>query len=133
MRTGSTIGSLLNATFGNAVELILGIIALKEGLIRVVQGNEKKKIDKKVVLLLTLFFFVLCSLHLGIHPVKHPLGMCTSMLLLVLILFLIDSMDVCRFLDFASFLAVPPDRNRRLTISVRNILAFRVKERKKKS
>jgi calcium/proton exchanger cax len=29
----------LNATFGNAVELILGIIALKEGLIRVVQGN----------------------------------------------------------------------------------------------
>lgn len=61
MRTGSTIGSLLNATFGNAVELILGIIALKEGLIRVVQGNEKKKIDKKVVLLLTLFFF--CSLQ----------------------------------------------------------------------
>lgn len=39
MRTGSTIGSLLNATFGNAVELILGIIALKEGLIRVVQGK----------------------------------------------------------------------------------------------
>lgn len=38
LRTGSTIGSLLNATFGNAVELILGVIALKEGLIRVVQG-----------------------------------------------------------------------------------------------
>jgi hypothetical protein len=29
----------LNATFGNAVELILGMIALKQGLIRVVQGN----------------------------------------------------------------------------------------------
>ncbi|CEP10019.1 hypothetical protein [Parasitella parasitica] len=39
LRSGSTIGALLNATFGNAVELILGVIALKEGLIRVVQGN----------------------------------------------------------------------------------------------
>lgn len=39
LRSGSTIGALLNATFGNAVELILGIIALKEGLIRVVQGK----------------------------------------------------------------------------------------------
>lgn len=38
LRSGSTIGALLNATFGNAVELILGVIALKEGLIRVVQG-----------------------------------------------------------------------------------------------
>jgi len=33
----------LNATFGNAVELILGMIALKEGLVRVVQGNAEKK------------------------------------------------------------------------------------------
>jgi Ca2+:H+ antiporter len=29
----------LNATFGNAVELILGFIALKQGLIRVVQAS----------------------------------------------------------------------------------------------
>lgn len=37
--TGQAIGALLNASFGNAVELILGIIALTEGLITVVQGN----------------------------------------------------------------------------------------------
>ena len=49
LRTGSTIGSLLNATFGNAVELILGVIALKEGLIRVVQGS-----------LLNGLFFIMC-------------------------------------------------------------------------
>jgi Ca2+:H+ antiporter len=41
LRSGSTIGALLNATFGNAVELILGVIALKEGLIRVVQGTKR--------------------------------------------------------------------------------------------
>lgn len=37
--SGPTIGALLNATFGNVVELILGVIALKDGMIRVVQGN----------------------------------------------------------------------------------------------
>lgn len=30
----------MNATFGNAVELILGVVALDKGLIRVVQGNQ---------------------------------------------------------------------------------------------
>ncbi|OZJ03019.1 hypothetical protein BZG36_03965 [Bifiguratus adelaidae] len=39
LRAGSTIGGLLNATFGNAIELILGLVALKEGLIRVVQAS----------------------------------------------------------------------------------------------
>lgn len=36
--TGQTIGGLLNATFGNAVELIVSIIALKNDQIRIVQA-----------------------------------------------------------------------------------------------
>lgn len=36
---GQTIGGLLNATFGNAVELIVSIIALREGQIRIVQAS----------------------------------------------------------------------------------------------
>lgn len=36
--TGQTIGGLLNATFGNAVELIVSIIALKENQVRIVQA-----------------------------------------------------------------------------------------------
>ncbi|KAL7747286.1 hypothetical protein RI367_007340 [Sorochytrium milnesiophthora] len=39
LRTNQTIGGLLNATFGNAVELIVSIIALRSGLIRVVQAS----------------------------------------------------------------------------------------------
>ncbi|KAM3696000.1 hypothetical protein ACJW31_06G004600 [Castanea mollissima] len=35
--TGPTVGGLLNATFGNATELIISIFALKSGLIRLVQ------------------------------------------------------------------------------------------------
>ena len=37
MHTNDNIGGLLNATFGNATELIISIFALKEGLLRVVQ------------------------------------------------------------------------------------------------
>jgi Ca2+:H+ antiporter len=36
---GETVGGLLNATFGNAVELIVSIIALKENQIRIVQAS----------------------------------------------------------------------------------------------
>ncbi|KAI9595788.1 hypothetical protein BDF19DRAFT_440073 [Syncephalis fuscata] len=39
LRFGETIGGLLNATFGNAVELIIAIVAIKDGLIRVVQAS----------------------------------------------------------------------------------------------
>lgn len=37
--TGPTIGSLLNATFGNAAELIITFVALREGLIGIVKAS----------------------------------------------------------------------------------------------
>ncbi|CAG8816785.1 12247_t:CDS:2, partial [Racocetra persica] len=36
---GEAVGGLLNATFGNAVELIIAIVALAKGQIRVVQAS----------------------------------------------------------------------------------------------
>ncbi|KAL9540838.1 hypothetical protein MBANPS3_009469 [Mucor bainieri] len=54
LRSGSTIGALLNATFGNAVELILGVIALKEGLIPSVLGS----ILSNLLLVLGFCFFL---------------------------------------------------------------------------
>lgn len=38
-RTGSTVGSLLNVTFGNAGELLVGFFALRQGLDRVVKAS----------------------------------------------------------------------------------------------
>ncbi|PHZ11627.1 calcium/proton exchanger [Rhizopus microsporus ATCC 52813] len=58
LRSGSTVGALLNATFGNAVELILGIIALKEGLIRVVQASILGSILSNILLVLGFCFFL---------------------------------------------------------------------------
>src|SRR3954451_24820646 len=37
--TGPTLGGLLNGTFGNAAELIIGIIALSKGLNEIVQAS----------------------------------------------------------------------------------------------
>jgi Ca2+:H+ antiporter len=37
--TGSTVGSLLNATFGNAPELIISLVALQAGLLDVVKAS----------------------------------------------------------------------------------------------
>ena len=38
-RTGPTIGGLLNATFGNAAELIIAIVALRAGLVDLVKAS----------------------------------------------------------------------------------------------
>jgi Ca2+:H+ antiporter len=37
--TGPTIGGLVNATFGNATELVLGLVALRAGLVEVVKAS----------------------------------------------------------------------------------------------
>lgn len=39
IRTGETVGGLLNATFGNAPELIISLMALKAGLLDVVKAS----------------------------------------------------------------------------------------------
>lgn len=57
-RLGQGIGALINASFGNAVELIVGVIALKEGLLVVVQSSLIGSILSNL-LLVTGFCFLL--------------------------------------------------------------------------
>lgn len=54
--TGQTIGGLLNATFGNAVELIVSVIALKENQIRIVQASMLGSILSNLLLVLGCCF-----------------------------------------------------------------------------
>ncbi|KAI8830000.1 Sodium/calcium exchanger protein-domain-containing protein [Chytriomyces cf. hyalinus JEL632] len=56
MRTGPTIGGLLNATFGNAVELILSVFALREGLLDVVKASIIGSILSNLLLVLGFCF-----------------------------------------------------------------------------
>jgi len=56
MHTSQSLGGLLNATFGNAVEIIISIIALKDGLIRVVQSSLVGSILSNLLLVLGMAF-----------------------------------------------------------------------------
>lgn len=49
-KLGQTIGGLMNATFGNAVELIVSIVALREGQIRIVQASMLGSILSNILL-----------------------------------------------------------------------------------
>jgi Ca2+:H+ antiporter len=58
LRVGQSIGCLLNATFGNAVELIVCIIALTKGEIRVVQASLLGAIISNILLIIGMSFVI---------------------------------------------------------------------------
>ncbi|EGE06293.1 calcium ion transporter Vcx1 [Trichophyton equinum CBS 127.97] len=54
---GETLGGLLNATFGNAVELIVSIVALSKNEIRIVQSSMLGSVLSNILLVLGCCFF----------------------------------------------------------------------------
>jgi Ca2+:H+ antiporter len=58
MRTGDAIGGLLNATFGNAPELIIAFVALKAGYLDMVRASLVGSILANLLLALGLAFFM---------------------------------------------------------------------------
>ena len=57
-RTGDAVGGLLNATFGNAPELIISFVALKAGLFDMVRASLIGAILANILLALGLAFFL---------------------------------------------------------------------------
>ncbi len=57
-RVGPGVGGLLNATFGNATELIISLFALRAGLYEVVKASISGSIIGNVLLVLGLSMFV---------------------------------------------------------------------------
>mmetsp|Transcript_45670 Transcript_45670/g.97547 ORF Transcript_45670/g.97547 Transcript_45670/m.97547 type:complete len:409 (+) Transcript_45670:54-1280(+) len=58
MHTGELIGGLLNATFGNAVEMIVTVQALRAGLVEVVQGSLLGSVLSNLLLVLGTAFLL---------------------------------------------------------------------------
>lgn len=58
MRTGDAIGGLLNATFGNAPELIIALVALKAGYLDMVRASIIGAILANLLLALGVAFFI---------------------------------------------------------------------------
>ncbi|PQE33902.1 Calcium proton exchanger protein [Rutstroemia sp. NJR-2017a WRK4] len=65
MKLGETLGGLLNASFGNAVELIVSIVALRQGQVRIVQSSMLGSILSNSLLVLGC-----CFLAGGIHNTR---------------------------------------------------------------
>lgn len=57
-KLGKTLGGLLNATFGNAVELIVSIVALKDNQIEVVQASMLGSILSNILLVMGMCFLL---------------------------------------------------------------------------
>lgn len=76
---GPRIGGLLNATFGNAVELIISIFALKAGLIAVVLASLTGSVIGNLLLVGGLSFFVgglkYKRQRFDIHDASHNAGL----------------------------------------------------------
>ena len=58
LRTNDSVGGLLNATFGNAPELIIGMVALRAGLLDMVRASLIGAILANLLLALGLSFFL---------------------------------------------------------------------------
>ncbi|KAM6514132.1 Vacuolar calcium ion transporter [Fusarium falciforme] len=65
LRLGETMGGLLNATFGNAVELIFSIVALKEKHIDIVQASMLGSILSNLLLVMGMCFLFGGIIHRG--------------------------------------------------------------------
>ncbi|EXV05795.1 calcium/proton exchangerprotein [Metarhizium robertsii] len=64
-KLGQAMGGLLNATFGNAVELIVSIVALKDGQIVVVQSSMLGSILSNLLLVMGMCFLFGGLVHRG--------------------------------------------------------------------
>lgn len=117
LRTGPGVGGLLNATFGNATELIIAFFALRAGLIDVVKASITGSIVGNILFVLGLAIFL--------GGLKYPVqrfnvtvaGLNTSLLILAVVSLLIPA-------GFAATHPVPlaPERLQFLSLLVALVL-----------
>ena len=85
LQSNPTVGGLVSATFGNSIELIIAIIALRQGLIEVVRGSIIGSIIGNILLLIGL------SIMIGGFKFKHQrfnkeaIGVSSTMLIIAVV------------------------------------------------
>jgi len=83
--TGPGIGGFLNASFGNAPELIIALLAVGDGLPRVVRGTITGSVVSNVLLVLGLALFLGGDGELDGRSLRLQLGTVVGAVLLVLV------------------------------------------------
>jgi Ca2+:H+ antiporter len=91
-RTGSTVGGLLNATFGNAAELIIAMVALLAGKLEIVKASITGSILSNLLLVLGLSIFLGGLRYLRQNFNAQAAGLSASLLTLTLIAFMLPTL-----------------------------------------
>lgn len=121
IRAGSTIGGLLNATFGNATELIIAFFALKAGKLEVVKASITGSILGNILLVLGLAVFLGGLKHkTQVFNAKNA-GILTSLLTLSVLGLMIPAVFDLASVNFAN-VAQPADLDFRLSVAVAIVL-----------
>ncbi|MDQ3138248.1 MAG: calcium/proton exchanger [Gemmatimonadota bacterium] len=84
-RTGPTVGGLLNATFGNAAELIIAIVALRAGLVDLVKASITGSILGNLLLILGLALIAAGTKRSELKFNRTNAGMSSGMLALAVV------------------------------------------------
>jgi Ca2+:H+ antiporter len=84
-RTGPTMGGLLNATFGNAAELIIAIVALRAGLVELVKASITGSILGNLLLILGLSLIAGSRKSSMVRFNRTSAGMSSAMLALAVV------------------------------------------------
>ncbi|WP_423410651.1 calcium/proton exchanger [Heyndrickxia sp. MSNUG] len=96
--TGPRIGGLLNATFGNAVELIISIFALKAGLVGVVLASLTGSVLGNLLLVAGLSFFVggikYKRQHFNVYDARHNSALLMFAVIVAFVIPEVFSMDM---------------------------------------
>ncbi|NTU81577.1 MAG: calcium/proton exchanger [Chloroflexales bacterium] len=104
IHTGPKVGGLLNATLGNAAELIISIVALSQGKIELVKASITGSILGNLLLILGLSL-LLGGLRHGIQRFdRQAAGVAASMMTLAVIGLIIPTMfEVLRSIELGQF------------------------------
>ena len=97
--TGPKLGGLLNATLGNAAELIIAIIAIREGLLTLVLASITGSILGNILLILGLSFVLGGAKHGAQKFDRTQAGVNATMLILAVIALAIPSFFNFRIAD----------------------------------
>src|SRR5512134_753064 len=101
VRTGDAVGGLLNATFGNAPELIIATVALKAGLLDLVRASIIGAILANLLLALGLSFLLGGLRHRDQEYNAGAARLYSSMMLLAVISLIVPSAFERYFADAA--------------------------------
>src|SRR4051794_8348457 len=91
MRMGAAAGGLLNATFGNATELIVAYFALAAGQVEVVKASIIGSIAGNILLVLGLASFLGGRKYQQLRFNTHQVNVLASMLIIAMIGFLVPA------------------------------------------